>query len=465
MTIHRAKGLEFGVVCVADLGREPAGNGRRYLRLDAEGRVGVRLPPEPGGRAEAFAWKEIDDRERAEEAEEERRLLYVACTRAERRLLLSGALDVAKWREGRQCREPLGWLATAFEAELRLRLSSDGPRLRTALVDASLNAPETIGTVLREEALAPELPARRAGEEDGEAPASPRGGVGPGPTPAVSAESAGAPPPPAPAAAAPAVDQLSYSALEAYARCGYRFYVERVLGLPPSPLPGTSGQSAGLAAADRGTLAHGLLERLDLDGPAPGAADAHALAAAHGLELSADEAAGLAGLADRFARSRLAARLRAVSDVRREARFAFVLEPAGVLVAGAMDVLAREGGQALVIDYKSDRLEGRDPAAVVEAEYATQRAVYALAALRAAAERVEVAHCFLERPDEPAEARFGTADVPALEARLGALAEGALGGSFEVAPNPHAGLCLGCPARTTLCSWPEEMTLGPAPAA
>ena len=217
----------------------------------------------------------------------------------------------------------------------------------------------------------------------------------------------------------PAVDQLSYSALEAYARCGYRFYVERVLGLPPSPLPGTGGRSAGLAAADRGTLAHGLLERLDLDGPAPDAADAHALAAAQGLELSADEAAELAGLVDRFARSGIAARLRAASDVRREARFAFVLEPAGVLVAGAMDVLAQEGEQTLVVDYKSDRLEGRDPDAVVEAEYATQRVVYALAALRAGAGRVEIAHCFLERPDEPAEARFGAADVPALEAGLG----------------------------------------------
>ena len=34
--------------------------------------------------------------------------------------------------------------------------------------------------------------------------------------------------------------------------------------------------------------------------------------------------------------------------------------------------------------------------------YSTQRLVYALAALRPGAERVEVVHCFLERPDEPA---------------------------------------------------------------
>ena len=42
MTIHRAKGLEFPVVCVADLGRQGAG-GRPRLLLGADGTVGLRL--------------------------------------------------------------------------------------------------------------------------------------------------------------------------------------------------------------------------------------------------------------------------------------------------------------------------------------------------------------------------------------------------------------------------------------
>jgi ATP-dependent exoDNAse (exonuclease V) beta subunit len=220
-----------------------------------------------------------------------------------------------------------------------------------------------------------------------------------------------------------------------------------------------------LGAADRGTLAHELLERLELDGRTTPIADVRALAAGHGLELSDDEAAELAELVDRFAASGLAARLRAAPDVRREARFGFVLGPGDVVVGGAMDVLAREADQTLVVDYKSDRLEGRDPAAVVEARYGTQRVVYALAALRSGAERVEIAHCFLERPDEPVCARFTLADVPSLETSLSGLADGVLAGSFEVAQNPHADLCLGCPAQSALCSWPEEMTLRPAPAA
>ncbi len=44
MTIHRAKGLEFPVVCVADMGREPFTGGRDLLRLDRDGRIGLKLP-------------------------------------------------------------------------------------------------------------------------------------------------------------------------------------------------------------------------------------------------------------------------------------------------------------------------------------------------------------------------------------------------------------------------------------
>ena len=48
MTIHRAKGLEFPVVCVADLGRA-AGGARDRLLLGRDGGVGLRLAPIGGG--------------------------------------------------------------------------------------------------------------------------------------------------------------------------------------------------------------------------------------------------------------------------------------------------------------------------------------------------------------------------------------------------------------------------------
>src|SRR5205085_2979795 len=44
MTIHRAKGLEFEIVCVADLGREtPRGRSSDVIVIGRDGRVGLRL--------------------------------------------------------------------------------------------------------------------------------------------------------------------------------------------------------------------------------------------------------------------------------------------------------------------------------------------------------------------------------------------------------------------------------------
>ena len=174
-----------------------------------------------------------------------------------------------------------------------------------------------------------------------------------------------------------------------------------------------------------------------------------------------EEVADIRGLVEAFGASPLCARLAAARDVRREAGFAFRLDPAGgALVNGFVDVLAREAdGTMLIVDYKSDRLEGAEPEAVVEAGYATQRIVYALAALREGAPAVEVAYCFLERPEVAVGARFEPRDIDALAERLTRLAEGVLEGRHPVAAEPHRGLCGDCPGREKLCSWPQEMTL------
>jgi hypothetical protein len=126
---------------------------------------------------------------------------------------------------------------------------------------------------------------------------------------------------------------------------------------------------------------------------------------------------------------------------------------------GVVDVYAVEDAGTLVVDWKSDVLDGREPAEVVAEGYATQRVVYALAALRAGAERVEVAHCFLERPDEPAVAVYAAADGERLERELLELARGVVEGSFIPSDEPHAGLCADCPGRAALCVHPPELTL------
>ncbi|HYZ82171.1 MAG TPA: PD-(D/E)XK nuclease family protein, partial [Solirubrobacteraceae bacterium] len=193
-----------------------------------------------------------------------------------------------------------------------------------------------------------------------------------------------------------------------------------------------------------------------------------AAAAAAGLSPAPGpaEADELAALVRRFAQSDLCARLGRATDVRREERFSFPAGPdaSAPLVVGAIDVLAREpGGRMLVVDYKSDRLGDSAPAAIVGTQYGTQRLVYALAALRAGAEAVEIAHCFLERPDEPVTAAYERADAAGLEAELARLSRGVLAGEFTVTAAPYRGVCAGCPAEGGLCSWPLEMTRRESP--
>ena len=75
--------------------------------------------------------------------------------------------------------------------------------------------------------------------------------------------------------------------------------------------------------------------------------------------------------------------------------------------------------EALVLDYKTNAMDGRAPAAVVEDEYRLQRIVYALACFRAGAEDVEVVYQFLESPEEIVSERFSRSDVERLERELG----------------------------------------------
>ena len=57
-----------------------------------------------------------------------------------------------------------------------------------------------------------------------------------------------------------------------------------------------------------------------------------------------------------------------------------LLGVAGTVLRGSIDLLVeREGAPPLVVDYKTDRLHGNDPATRA-AHYEVQRSIYALAA-------------------------------------------------------------------------------------
>ncbi|MDQ6607661.1 MAG: UvrD-helicase domain-containing protein, partial [Actinomycetota bacterium] len=194
MTIHRAKGLEFPIVCVADLGRSPIRRAE-LIRIGRDGRLGLRLS-EPGtGKAEpALNYQSLGEAQIRAEQQEERRLFYVAMTRAQERLILSGAAKLEAIGSGPT---PIAWIAPALVPDIAARVQG-GSGISDGLVGYTFVGPQ-------EDAQGQAIVRL---SQDGFAPAA-------------MPECAPAPLPPAPAAAP--VSALSYSALAAYARCGYRF--------------------------------------------------------------------------------------------------------------------------------------------------------------------------------------------------------------------------------------------------
>jgi ATP-dependent helicase/nuclease subunit A len=415
MTVHAAKGLEFDVVALADCGRERAARGLGDVLVDGDGRVGLRTPdPTSGTMRPALGFRDVEAAERAAEAEEGRRLQYVALTRARRHLIVSGALDAG---EDTTIAHVCGTLGVGLEAEGELDVGSARLRVRVQR------------PVVANGAGRPSAPATgREADIGGQLELFSEGGR----MPLVLAPLA-----PAPAPAAVALGRLSYSALALYRRCGYRYFAQRVLGLPERALEGRV--EGGLDPLELGDAVHLELERADGRWRT-----LYPHAAAEDAEL-------VERLVANWHASELAARVGACPRVRREVPFAFDVD--GVLFRGRLDVYGEPAdGQALIVDYKTNRLGERLPDEVVEEAYGVQVTTYALAALREGRAAVEVAYAFLERPDAVVVRSFGAGDCERLEEELRDAIAAIRAGRFPARPGAH---CADCPALDLLCAGPK----------
>ena len=459
MTVHAAKGLEFPVVCLADLGRQ-SNTTTPDLLVDGE-RLGVRLLRLDGeGSTPALEYEELCRERREREAAEEDRILYVAMTRARDRLLLSGAVDFERWAASRHAPTPVSWLATTLVEDLPLLIQQGQPPISdlavgpdgSASLRCRLNSPANVGTVL----LGPGC-AAPPGERLSRPAAGAMHGSVAGDAPAERLEQLAS----RSARGEGRISAFSYTSLSELERCGYRYYLERVIGLAEDR-GATRREGDGLEARTRGTLVHRLLESLDFARPSPPSAEDVAAAGRElGMRVGERERVEISRLIEAASRATLATRLAAAKTVRREHPFAFSLAAQEPLVTGVIDLIAGEpDGGYLVVDFKSDRLAtGVRLGEVVERDYAVQRLLYALAVLREGVLDVEIVHWFLERPDEWASARYTAADRPALEEQLAERLARAGEHPFAVTPKPHRGLCLTCPGRAGLCSWGEAETL------
>ncbi len=351
MTAHGAKGLQAPVVIVPDVGR---GGGRSTLLWDeAGGAAGPNRPAvplwAPRKEFQALAWRDAERRRAEREAEEENRLLYVALTRAEDRLIVCGQEPAARARGGAEA----GWHALVRAGIARCEEAEE-----VAFDPAAFGAPAGLGfgpTCWRLESAQTAEPVAEPADAAADHATLP--------------EWAGRPAPEEPSHDPVAPSRLS---------------VEE--GEPPAAAPHGAGDPSG-GRFRRGLLIHALLQFLP-DHPAEAReaiARRHLARPGHGLSAAEREATlrevmaviGHPGLREAFGPDSLA-----------EAPLAGRVA-GGVAVAGQVDRLWIGDGRALVVDYKTNR-PPPERVEEVPAAYLRQMAAYR-AVLRAAWPGCEVA--------------------------------------------------------------------------
>jgi ATP-dependent helicase/nuclease subunit A len=347
LSVHKAKGLEFPVVFVPDLGREskpprPRGTEAVWVRRGDGGALGVLLPD---GACNA-AWILHAATNRRHEAAEEKRVFYVACTRARERLVLvnSSAERSAPWRDALAA---LGYSAKdGFPPEGLLH----GGSVRHRLVAPRPPAP-------------PPSPAEPDSRWVGAATRFEE----------VSAS-----------ARASAVPPLSWPA---GARDAEQAGAGEAAGESWAPEPRRRGPKRDVLRL-AGRAVHAALEHWDfLD-----AARLRDLAHREARRVAADGAAAAPGparrveeetlrIVDLFLATRLPKRLAALAILGREVPILY-RDDVGTTWVGACDLVYRDsGGSIVVADYKTDDVTG-DPSAAV-ARYTPQLTIYRAALSRA----------------------------------------------------------------------------------
>lgn len=335
MTVHASKGLQAPIVILPDAARPPGGDREPLLWLpDAD--TGLSLPiPMPSKANQCNASEVVQARLRADREEEHHRLLYVALTRAEDRLIVCG------WENGRANRRSTTWYELIERGFTRLGVEM-----------------EPLGVA----GVFPPTHRRIA---------SPQRRPPPGQKPDTAADLA---PPPAwlgfdragrlqpPPAEPPRPRPLAPSRPETAA-----------FGpVPPTLSPQAQGAAprSGLA---RGALIHSLLQYLP-DLP-PGARQRLGLAflCRDGAGLAADEAEAILGqCAAILAHPALAAAFLPGS----RAEVPVAGEIGGIVINGIIDRLAVTETEVIALDYKTNRRPPAEPAKV-PLLYLRQMAAYA----------------------------------------------------------------------------------------
>ncbi|MDL2318843.1 UvrD-helicase domain-containing protein [Eubacteriales bacterium OttesenSCG-928-A19] len=355
LSIHKSKGLQYPIVFVAGLGRHFGGTANAsQLRLHAELGLGIEYRrPDLRTRRPTLPMLAIEEKHRREDIAEEARILYVAMTRAEQRLILLGTPrrgEIERWEKAKDMPAALGksMLAWVLPVAGRGGAWSLAWHRRTRM-PAKVTAQASLRRIEEEVRIEHDLP-----DETGIARAL-----------AFSPEQ--------PARAQPIKQSVS-AVVRAAAKRGEE--ESTMLTLDALPVRPLFMEEKGLTASEKGSAIHAFLSAVPLD--AQDLEGVRRSMVTRGM-LSEEQAASLPmRKIARIIASPLWQRMRAAERIHREWPFNLRMKENGqrTLLQGIIDCCFLEDGQWILVDYKSDRVE--DLGSIL-ARYKPQLEHYAMA--------------------------------------------------------------------------------------
>lgn len=342
MSAHAAKGLEFPVVILAGLDKG-VDSSSPVINFTPEYGLGVRWSPGDFVAVAGMAHRENEEKIERTEDDEANRLLYVALTRAEERLILTWAQRPEKqpsyWAKKISAAFDLNAMEWSEEAQVRAYAAPNGKEfevqvLRSAVVPPPVRWNAAAATYRDVEILEPPL-ARQI------------------------------------------ETTVTATALSLFASCPRKYYLAGFLGwdgdlIRPRSIENAPAGSHGAAAI--GTEVHKLLA---------------------GVEVVAPDWESVR-LAQVFERSPLNQRARRAA--RREHEWGFAFAAGELIVRGAIDLWFEDAQGLTLVDYKTNQVP-QEKVAGRARDYTLQLEIYALALERALGKRPKQAWLYFLRPD------------------------------------------------------------------